>query len=276
MSIRMKATTQSIAAFVLSTFLAANAVAQNLGTVFSDDWWNPDESGWGLVVMHQQDFIFATFFVYRSDGTPYWVTAQLQKVGTSGLATAPQVFTGPLYETNGPWFGGAFNPNLVGQSQVGTATFSSTSINSATLQYSIRGENVTKTIQRQTLKYINYSAQYGGSTVYQFSQCVPSSASNNGVTTSDTGLLTIVQTGQAFHMDTVGQLSNCSFNGTYTQRGSLGRVDGNYSCMTGEVGTFTMFAMQWTLYGMSAGISGQNQFCRFDGFLGGITGLHIQ
>ena len=81
---------------------------------------------------------------------------------------------------------------------------------------------------------------------------------------------------QAFHMDTVGQLSNCSFNGTYTQRGSLGRVDGNYSCMTGEVGTFTMFAMQWTLYGMSAGISGQNQFCRFDGFLGGITGLHIQ
>ena len=63
--------------------------------------------------------------------------------------------------------------------------------------------------------------------------------------------------------------------GTYTQRGSLGRVDGNYSCVSGEAGAFTMFAMQWTLYGMSAGISGQNQSCRFDGFLGGITGLHI-
>ena len=90
------------------------------------------------------------------DGTPYWVTAQLQKVGTNGLATAPQVFAGPLYETSGPWFGGAFNPNVVGQSQVGTATFSSTNAYSATLQYLVTGVNVTKTIQRQTLRYINY------------------------------------------------------------------------------------------------------------------------
>jgi len=55
--------------------------------------------------MHQQDFIFATFFVYRSDGAPYWATEQLRKVGTSGLATFPQVFTGPVYEAHGPSFG---------------------------------------------------------------------------------------------------------------------------------------------------------------------------
>ena len=109
---RVQGAARIIAAFLVSAFIVSNAVAQNLGTFFSDDWWNPDESGWGLVVMHQQDFIFATFFVYRMDGTPYWVTAQLQKVGTSGLATSPQMFTGPVYETHGPWFGGAFDPNL--------------------------------------------------------------------------------------------------------------------------------------------------------------------
>jgi len=272
---RVRGAARIIAAFVLSALIVSNAVAQNLGTIFTDDWWNPDESGWGLVVMHQQDFIFATFFVYRSDRSPYWVTAHLQKVGTGGLATAPQVFTGPVYETSGPGFGGAFDPNLVGQVQVGTATFSSVNVNSATLQYSINGVNVTKTIQRQTLRFINYSAQYGGTTVYQYSQCIPSSSSTNGVTATNTSLLTIVQTGQTFHMDTVTQQTNCSFNGTYTQRGSLGRVDGNYSCVNGEAGTFIMSAMQWTLYGMSAGISGQNQFCHFDGFLGGVTGLHI-
>jgi len=272
--VRVQGVARIIAGFVASAFIVSNAVAQNLGTFFTDDWWNPDESGWGLVVMHQQDFICATFFIYRQDGTPYWVTAHLQKVGTSGLGASPQVFTGPLYETRGTSFGSPWNPNISGQSQVGTATFSSSSSNSATLQYSINGVNVTKTIQRQTLRFINYSAQYGGGTAYQFSQCVGSASSNNGATLSDTGLLTIAQTGQAFHMDAVGQINNCSFNGTYTQRGSLGRVDGNYSCLSGEVGTFTMFAMQWTLYGMSAGITGQNQLCHFDGFLGGITGLH--
>jgi len=273
---RVRAAARIIAAFVASAFIVSNAVAQNLGTFFTDDWWNPDESGWGLVVMHQQTFIFATFFIYK-DGAPYWVTAHLEKVGTSGLAASPQVFTGPVYETQGTPFGTPWNPNSSGQTQVGTATFSSTGSNTATLQYSINGVNVTKNIQRQTLRYINYSAQYGGGTVYQFSQCVGSASSNNGATVSDTGLLTIAQTnqGQTFHMDAVGQVNNCSFNGTYTQRGSLGRVDGNYSCLNGEVGTFTMFAMQWTLYGMSAGITGQNQFCHFDGFLGGITGLHI-
>jgi hypothetical protein len=132
--------------------------------------------------MHQQDFIFATFLSIAWTA-PYWVTAQLQKVGTGGLATAPQVFTGPVYETHGPSFGSPWN-RLAGQSQVGAATFSSTSVNTATLQPSINGVNVTKTIQRQTLRYINYSAPYGGTTVFQLSQCVPLAASNNGVTIS--------------------------------------------------------------------------------------------
>ena len=63
--------------------------------------------------MHQQDFIFATFFVYRSDGAPYWATEQLRKVGTSGVATFPQVFTGPVYEAHGPSFGNVWNSNFL-------------------------------------------------------------------------------------------------------------------------------------------------------------------
>ncbi len=271
----MQITKRSIAVFVLSVLITTNAAAQNLGTTFSDVWWNPNESGWGMVVAHQQNFMFTTFYIYRADGSPYWVTGQLQKVGTSGLATSPAVFTGPVYETHGPWFGGAFNSAAVGYQYVGTATFSAPTALNATLQYSIDGVSVTKNIERQTLSNINFSSQYAGGTVYQLSQCIPSQSSNNGRTISDTGLLTVVQSGTSFHMDAVGQDANCSFNGTYLQNGSLGQVNGNYSCLTGEVGTFTMYAMQWTLYGMTAGVTGQSQFCRFNGFLGGITGLHI-
>ena len=81
-----------------------------------------------MTVDHQQDVMFLTFFVYRADGSPYWVTATLQKVGFSGLATSPQVFTGDLYETHGPSFGVPFNPAAVTNRKVGTATFTATSV----------------------------------------------------------------------------------------------------------------------------------------------------
>ncbi len=272
----MQTTRRFVAALVLTVLVVSNAAAQNLGTTFSDVWWNPNESGWGMVVAHQQDVIFATFYIYGADGSPYWVTGELRKVGTGGPTAPPVVFTGPVYETHGPWFGGVFNPTLVGIQQVGTATFTATGAFNATLQYSVNGVNVTKTIQRQTLSNVNYSSQYGGGIVYQLSQCIPSQSSNNGKTISDTAVLTIVQSGTAFHMDAVGQITNCSFNGTYAQGGSLGQVNGNYSCVTGEAGTFSLYAMQWTLFGMTAGVTGQNQSCRFDGFLGGITGQRIQ
>jgi hypothetical protein len=145
-----------VAAFLIGLVISAHVAAQNLGTIFTDLWWNPAESGWGVTVDHQQNFMFLTFFVYQANGSPYWVTANLQKVGTGGLATLPQVFTGPVYQTNGPYFGGPFNPAAVTQQQVGTATFTASSnYLSATLQYSVNGVNVTKSIQRQTLVNVN-------------------------------------------------------------------------------------------------------------------------
>jgi hypothetical protein len=264
--------TRSLAAIVLSVFITTTAVAQNLGTIYTDDWWNPNESGWGLIVAHQQNFMFATFFIYRADGSPYWVTGQLQKVGTGGLGTFPQVFTGPLYETSGPPFGNPFNSAPVTIHQVGTVTFSAPSFLNATLQYSINGVNVTKSVERQTLSNVNYSGQYLGGTAYQLSQCVPSRALNNGTTVTDTGVLTVFQSGTSFQMTAAGQTTNCSFIGNYSQQGSIGRVDGNFSCSDATAGTFTMVGMQWTLFGMSSGIAGRSQFCTFTGSLGGITG----
>ena len=70
----MQALKHLVAAVLICAATASNVPAQNLGTIFTDDWWNPNESGWGLIVAHQQNFMFATFFIYRADGSPYWVT----------------------------------------------------------------------------------------------------------------------------------------------------------------------------------------------------------
>ena len=265
----------SVAAFLLGLFIHSSAIAQDLGTIFTDDWWDPNESGWGLVVAHQQNFMFTTFFIYRADGSSYWVTGQLQKVGTSGLGAFPVVFSGPVYETHGSGFAQPWNPAAFGIQQVGTATFSASTFVTATLQYSINGTNVTKQLQRQTLSTVNYSSTYAGGSLWTLSQCVPAASAGNGVTQSNSGTLTIVQSGSSFQATAVGP-NSCSFNGAYTQQGSLGHVDGTFSCGTGEVGTFTMFGMQWTLFGMSAGITGRSQFCTFTGVVGGMTGMHIQ
>ncbi len=89
---------------------AGSAMAQNLGTTFTDLWYTPGEDGWGVTIDHQQNVMFLTFYIYRADRSPYWVTAVLTKVGTGGLANPPQVFTGNVFEDHGPWFGDPFNP----------------------------------------------------------------------------------------------------------------------------------------------------------------------
>jgi len=83
--------------------MAASAGAQNLGTLFSDLWWNPAESGWGVTVDHQQDVMFLTFFVYRADNSTYWVTATLQKVGSTGASYSSADFHRGSHRNAGPF-----------------------------------------------------------------------------------------------------------------------------------------------------------------------------
>ena len=262
-----------LGSIVMGFLISTCAMAQNLGTIFTDLWWIPTESGWGVTVDHQQNTMFLTFFIYRADGSPYWVTAQLQKVGTTGLGSSPQVFSGNVYETHGPWFGGPFNPAAVTVQSVGTATFTSTGLNAATLQYSVSGVNVTKAIQRQTLVNVNYSGQYLGFNLYTSSNCA--NPANNGVTTADPAILTVVQTGTSFQITAQGQSTTCTFNGTYSQQGLIGAVNGTFSCSDGTSGPFTLIGIQWTLFGMTAGVSRQGQTCAYTGYLGGVTGNHL-
>jgi hypothetical protein len=82
----------------------ANAAAT---TNFSDQWWIPDESGWGASVLQQWDTLFIDLFVYGTDNKPTWFVA----AATLQSATAGHVvFSGDLYATSGGAnFGAPFN-----------------------------------------------------------------------------------------------------------------------------------------------------------------------
>ena len=90
-----------LASALSAAAVCVNATPQSLDA--TDMWFNPAESGWGLNVIHQGDTLFATLFVYGSDGQPRWYVA-------SDMSGGPADYTGTLRECTGNAFGEAFNP----------------------------------------------------------------------------------------------------------------------------------------------------------------------
>jgi len=114
---------------------------------FTDLWFNPAESGWGVnFVQHPSGIIFATWFVYGPDGKPVWYHIP------EGTWTLPNEYRGPVYRTTGPYFGGVFDPNAVTVTLVGSAVigFDEHDFNRGGFEFTIDGVKVTKIVQRQS------------------------------------------------------------------------------------------------------------------------------
>ena len=135
---------------------AAPATASSYSTDNSDLWGNESESGWGIQFIQRAEIIFATLYVYNTNGTPVWYVAVLKPTNATR-------WTGDLIQTSGPWFGTApFNPAAVGVNRVGSMTFTATSDKTGTLAYSVNGTSVNKRISRQTIRYDDYTGDYVG------------------------------------------------------------------------------------------------------------------
>jgi hypothetical protein len=208
----------------------------------------------------QNNIAFVTFFVYDTNRNPIWYTAQLNYQGNF-------VWSGGLYVTSGPWFGGPFPPTTTIR-QAGTASFSLPFLNQGNLTYSVDGVTVTKTVQRQTWTNENYSGNYAGGYSIRMTGCNPSSL--NGIQ-EIAGVLSVSQTGASVSMSAVAPGANCTFTGTYSQAGKLGGIVGTYSCTDTSHGTFQALEMTPTISGFTARVIGQNQFCNWSGYFGGIA-----
>ena len=112
---------------------------------YTDLWFNPAESGWGLnIVEHASQNIFAVWFTYASDGKPMWY------VLPGGGWSSPTTFSGNLYATSGPPASGAtFNGSSVKVTPVGSGALSFSDANTGTWSYTINGISGTKNITRQ-------------------------------------------------------------------------------------------------------------------------------
>lgn len=246
--------------FLASLVTMTHAWASTSTSEITDMWWNPAESGWGVNLVLQNNVAFLTFFIYDANRNPVWYTSDIHYQGNF-------VWTGTLYATNGPWFGGPFPSSTVAQRQAGTARFALVSLNQATLTYTVDGVSVSKSLQRQTWTNENYAGNYAGGFSIRATACNPSYL--NGLQ-EQVGLISISQNGANFTA-TLTATSACSFAGSYSQAGKLGEVVGNYSCNDGTQGSFDLFELTPTISGFTGRVVGRNQYCQWSGYLGGIV-----
>ncbi len=255
-----------VATFIAAVWFACTgaAAAVNLSTTFTDLWWNPTESGWGVNIDHQNQLMYLTFYIYRADGSPYWVTALLNYVPGSQFT-----FTGDLYENpHGPWFGTPVYAPIPAGRKAGTATFSSSDGVKATLKYDVDGVQVNKNIERFFLQNLDFSGIYYAMWGYATDSCTPPAL--NGQLLKDFGTMTITQQGASLQISLVGAASNCTLIGTYMQAGLVAFALGNYTCTDGTGGSFNLNFMQTTVSGMTAQLRGNTPQCHLKGGIAGI------
>ncbi len=247
--------------------MIGNASATSANTDVSDIWWNPAESGWGMQMVNTGTFVFATIYVYGPGpaGNPTWFTGQLDKT-----AAVQATYTGPLFATTGPYFGGFFNPNAVNGRQVGTMTFVLTTVTTGQLTYSVDGVVVSKSVQRQPLRLDDYAGSYTAVATQTVAGC--NNASDNG---TFTGALTveIAQNGPSMSVNAIhADGSACLYSGAYSQLGRMGQVSGTYACTWGEIGTATIFEMSNVPFMFTARLQSQstNMGCTVEAELSGV------
>ena len=226
---------------LLFTLLLLTASAQAVATDYTDIWYDPAESGWGVNVVQSDSFLFITFFIYGPDNTPIWFTGQVTQDSGSN-------FNGTLYARTGtyyimPWAGSAGGP-------VGTVAFQPLGLYTARLVYTVNGVgSVTKTIQRQPLTTINIAGNYTGGLVLAQSQCT-----NSGSSTL-TANIAVTQpannSGPVFI--SVGRADGvtCTFSGPVTQWGKLYQMsNATYTCNNGRNTTANIDELSATAHGI--------------------------
>lgn len=140
-----RATGGALTTIAQASFTVAARTGNTPRTNYSDLYFNPNESGWGInIQQHPSDKIFATWFVYGLDNKPMWY------VIPDGTWTSDRQYTGKIYRTVGPYFNDpVWSPSLLHVIEVGTATLQFTKYNTLLLSYTIDGVGGQKSAVRQ-------------------------------------------------------------------------------------------------------------------------------
>lgn len=110
---------------------------------YSDLWWNPNESGWGVAITQEYGMIFAAWYTYDASGKAIWYVASSCPVIRNGC-------TGDLYKvTAGSPFTSPWNGSNKVVTGIGSVTFTFSDANNGVMAYSVNGLTGSRSITRQ-------------------------------------------------------------------------------------------------------------------------------
>lgn len=112
------------------------------GVNYSDIWWMPSESGWGVTITQQFKTIFANWRTYDANGRA------IRFLLPGGAWINATTYGGTLYRTASSPTGAALSQGTVTTTAVGSAMLSFSDANNAVLSYNVEGVVGTKTITR--------------------------------------------------------------------------------------------------------------------------------
>lgn len=224
---------QLLFAFALLGCLPAHAALN-----YQDMWWKPTESGWGLMVLHQQDTLSAVMFHYGADRKPTWYLL------SSATRATGEVFTGTLIETDGPPLFGAFDPATVVVRPVGSMTITFSNSRAAVVDYTINGNTASKQIERISIATTLIAGEYLGSQA-GYASC-PGTPS---IDTFTFGARITIGTNSSVRVtlgnSLVGEPLECEWTGPFVQSGGIITGTGTWICRS--TGGSTRMTSTWTV-----------------------------
>jgi len=207
---------------LLMAYLLALCAPLSAATNYQDMWWKPTESGWGIMVLQQETTMSAVMFHYRPDRKPVWYLL-------SSATRTGEVFTGPLFETEGPPLFGAYVPATLVTRPVGTMTLNFSSPTAGTVAYTINGSTDTKVIERITFGSTAIAGDYLGS--YAGYATCPGTPSIDTFTFTAQILLSSNPPVRVTLTNTLlGESMVCDWTGPFTQSGSILTGQGTWIC----------------------------------------------
>jgi hypothetical protein len=145
-SVRVYTTSSSSAQLLCTAGLVTSCTSSPPpGPSYTDLWWNPAESGWGISLTHHPatNQIFVAWYTYDASGNSKWYVASSCPVSNGSC-------TGTLYETTGTPLSQAWNPALLNVRPVGSITLRFTNPTVAVMSYTVNGIVGSKLILRQS------------------------------------------------------------------------------------------------------------------------------
>jgi hypothetical protein len=256
----MPKATPLLAALLATSVLDAGAAE------FTDAWYVPSESGWGMNVVHQQEVAFVTLFLYAPSGEATWYSATLSTVGYLGANGLP-VMSGALYRTRGPAPGPGFDPGAVTRTPVGSVHLSPRGLDEVDLHYAVDGVVMQKTVRRLTWRRDDhaegYAASYAGRRVDSATGCVETFAETGGAFLE-------IRDGAARLRFQQGSAA-CDYRGEHVPSGRIASVRGEFDCTDGRRGTFDLTDLTVTPHGFNGRLRTQRGTVAETGALGGGT-----